>query len=376
VNAVSLEIAEVAAVGSLGANWPTIWQALLRGELASSAAVNNGYPLTPGVPVSAVVGLDRHIGEDEYGPAFRLGRDVLHKFAPASDTKIRYFGATNHSESDILLHLSQEMPETRSLWRALVIDPLTEHLFPGPSAWTFSACTGGLHALFAGALDLADGKCTDAIVIGVDALSAIGIAGFWRVGATTRGVCRPLQADRDGILIGEGAAGVHLRAVSNDSKEGVRLLGMGMSCDAFHPTDPDDTGAWLEQAIRDAVQRAGCELHTIAGIVSHGTGTAKNDQVETEVYRRLWQREGIPVTSIKSAMGHTMSAAGLFNVLVATEACRSGQMPPVSRESANAMHGIDLIQGEPRPIPKGAALLAVAMGFGGNNCACVVGGAN
>jgi hypothetical protein len=364
---------DVAAICSAGADWPTIWRCLIDGKRYSSAAGPNGYPLAPEVPVSAVPGLDRSVSPGDYGPACRLARHVLARIPARCGRRTRYYGASNHSESDLVVNLSREMPEASPLWESLLVDPMPAYLFHGSGTWMYSACAGGLHALCAASLDLADGKCPEAIVIGVDALSAIGIAGFLRVGATTRGACRPMQTNRDGILIGEGAAAVRLQMTSGHSDSRVRLLGSGMSCDAYHPTDPDPTGMWLEQAIRDALLRAGCDAGAIRAIIAHGTGTAKNDQVESDVYRRLWPQANTPVTSVKGAIGHTMSAAGLFNFLVAFEATRTGLVPPTACGCAPALDGMDLVCHEPRIIPKGGPVLAVALGFGGNNCACVVG---
>lgn len=365
-------ISEPAAICSLGSDWQSIWRALLEGKSASALAGSCGFPFAPEVPVSDVPKLDRSVSSSDYGPACRLAQHILKQIPASAGGRTRYYGASNHSESDVLLHLSQEMPESSPLWRALLVDPMPDYLFQGNGTWLYSACTGAIHALAAASMDLADGKCAEAIVVGADALSAIGILGFHRVGATTAAACHPLQTNRDGILIGEGAAGVRLRLVG-DSENEVRLLGAGMSCDAYHPTDPEPSGMWLEQAIRDSIQRAGCELADIKAIIAHGTGTAKNDRVEASVYGRLWPAASVPVTSIKGMIGHTMSAAGLFNVLVAINVTRTGFIPPASRGIAPSIDDIDLVLHEPRKIPQGGPVLAVAIGFGGNNCACVIG---
>jgi 3-oxoacyl-[acyl-carrier-protein] synthase II len=111
----------------------------------------------------------------------------------------------------------------------------------------------------------------------------------------------------------------------------------------------------------------------IAAIISHGTGTPKNDLVEGAVYERIWPEGRIPITSIKGALGHTMGASGLLNVLVAVEASKTGLIPPTLGGDGYVIHGLDLVQGMPRQIKSSSLGLAVASGFGGNNCACVIG---
>jgi 3-oxoacyl-(acyl-carrier-protein) synthase len=250
---------------------------------------------------------------------------------------------------------------------------MPEYVFNNDGEWCYSACTSSLHALLAALMDFSESASpSDAIVIGADALSAIGVMGFSRVGATTKDGCRPFSAMRDGILIGEGAAAIRLRHPSNDP-EAVKLLGFGMSCDGCHPTDPDSSGLWLEKAIRDAVRRSGCNMGDIAAIICHGTGTAKSDLVEAAVYERIWPGGGVPVTSIKGALGHSMGVAGLLNVLVAVEVTRTGTVPPTVGSDSEAIGGLDLVQVTPRHIKPSSPILAVASGFGGNNCACVVG---
>jgi 3-oxoacyl-(acyl-carrier-protein) synthase len=173
-------------------------------------------------------------------------------------------------------------------------------------------------------------------------------------------------------LVGEGAAAVQLRPSTAVSGQTVSVLGIGTTCDAGHPTDPSPEGIWVEQAARAALAAAEIAPKDVAAVVSHGTGTGKNDAAEALAIRRLWPDGSIPVTSIKGALGHTMGAAGLFNILVANEAIRSGVLPPTVSDGSPVLCGIDLVRGEPREIPRGGAVIVLASGFGGNNVACVL----
>jgi 3-oxoacyl-(acyl-carrier-protein) synthase len=146
-----------------------------------------------------------------------------------------------------------------------------------------------------------------------------------------------------------------------------------MSCDAGHPTDPDPSGVWLERAIRDALARANLAPPGIAGVVAHGTGTRKNDSVEAEVYRRVFDDMVPPVTSVKGTLGHIMGAAGLLNIAVAVEAVRDGRLPPTAGKG-DPIAGLDIVfDAGGRNLPKKGPVLTVACGFGGNNVALIVG---
>jgi 3-oxoacyl-[acyl-carrier-protein] synthase II len=366
-------VANLAAISSLGEDWPSTWEALLAGKRAVDPFPRFELPFTVDVQVSGIRHLERDVTATSYGAACRIARSVLDQLNSPNAPDIRLYGASNHGETDILLLLTEQMPEASALWRALLVDPMPEYLFGERGTWIYSACTSSLHALAAALLDGEDGQSSDAVVVSADALSAIAVAGFWRAGATTRSNCSPFREDRDGILIGEGAAALHLSMSSTGLSDEIRVLGFGMSCDAGHPTDPDLTGNWLEQAVRDSIARAGLVPDCIAAVVSHGTGTIKNDAAEALAYRRLWPNANVPVTSVKGALGHTMGAAGLFNVLVAIEASRRGILPPSVGPSSKTTFDLDLVLRGPREINVGGPVLAVASGFGGNNFACVVG---
>jgi 3-oxoacyl-(acyl-carrier-protein) synthase len=270
----------------------------------------------------------------------------------------------------------------RELWEGILFDPLAEHItrpeVPGSvlQAWAYSACASGVHALICAAMDLADAcdGLTGGLVLGVDSLSAIGSAGFVRSGAATARRCNPFRKSRDGMMVSEGACAMLLRqrpAVTESSP--VRILGIGMSCDGGHPTQPDPRGTHLERAIRNAIERAGLHPNDVGAIVAHGTGTTANDNVEAAVFHRIWPEADVPVTSVKGALGHTMGASGLFNCLVAVEACRTGLLPPTAGDISQAEEGLHLVVGRGRQIEAGSPVLVDCSGFGGNNVSIIFG---
>lgn len=362
------------AITSLGVNWSDIWNSLVSGQRKVSFwdEFNLDFPLH--VPVSGISMLERGSALEVQRAATKLGLMVLKKILPKGNKNIRIYGGSNHGETDVVLAVSQSLPEDPALWHSLVIDPMPETILGDHlGTWVYSACTSSLHALASAQFDLYDGETDEAIIVTADSLSAIGVAGFWRAGAITQTSCRPFHESRDGLLIGEGAAVLHMRYSEPTNSSEVLLLGIGMSCDASDPTDPNPDGNWLEQAIRQALLRAGLESKQISAIICHGTGTQKNDSAEARAIGRLWPNASVPVTSLKGAMGHTMGVSGLLNLLASIEATRQGLLPPTVSDGSKVIGEIDLVLSKPRSIPKGSPVLVISSGFGGNNFACIVG---
>ena len=153
-----------------------------------------------------------------------------------------------------------------------------------------------------------------------------------------------------------------MRLTSFPSADGIAILGIGMSCDGYHPTDPCPTGEHLERAICMALSDAKLAPNDVVTVVGHGTGTAKGDRIESEVLQRIWGNALPTVTSVKGHVGHLMGAAGLFNLAVGFEACRTGFVPKTRGEVPKTVS-----------CEKGRPTLCLASGFGGNNVALLIG---
>lgn len=370
------------AVSCLGNDWPSTWTGLLEGQ-ANTGDVWEHFPeFDLSTLVAAVPGLDRRLESDALGAAGRLGRVAMLEASGGSGHDFEIYGGTNHSESDILIELQAAARAGRhkaiagSLWDALHRDP-TPDLIARPSrprTWVQSACASGENALVFAAADLEEApKRLRAAVVATDALSLIGVIGFVRAGAASRAGCKPFHRDRDGLLIGEGAACLMLDNDACPEESCVSLLSCAMTCDAGHPTHPDESGIHLERCIRSAISKAGLRADEVGAAVLHGTGTQANDAVEAVVVERIWPERSIPCTSVKGRLGHTMGAAGLFNCLVAVETLRSGLMPPTLDDENAATLDLDVVLGAPRAIDRSKAVLATCSGFGGNNVAALFG---
>ncbi|SCF03590.1 3-oxoacyl-[acyl-carrier-protein] synthase II [Micromonospora viridifaciens] len=235
-----------------------------------------------------------------------------------------------------------------------------------------NACSASTHAL-ALAADLIELDEADAVLAcGADAMTESMLAMIGRVGDESSDAVRPFDADRKGVLLGDGAVAVVVqRAPENGAP--VRLRGVGMSCDAYHETAPDPDG--LRAAMTDAYRRAGLRPDDVGLVLAHGTGTALNDPTEAGVLAGLFAdaEPGPLVTGIKGAIGHTSGSAGLMSLLVAVEALRHGQVPPVVglRTPIAEAAPLNLVVGE--PVGTDARVAQVnAFGFGGVNAVCLV----
>jgi len=250
----------------------------------------------------------------------------------------------------------------------------------GPAFVTANACSAGLYALVH-AVDVIRAGMADAmIVIGADLLSRVTQAGFQRMTALDPQRCRPFDARRQGTVLGEGAAALILVADSGcagSASAACRLSGIGMSCDAYHPTSPEPDGRDISRALREALRDANIAPDGVDVIVPHGTGTPANDRTEGDVLASVFGQSANmpPVLSIKAHIGHTAGASGIFSVLAAALALARRQIPAGYCECADPAIPIRLA-GRDAPMASGRPLWAVvsACGFGGNNVSLVLQG--
>ncbi len=237
-----------------------------------------------------------------------------------------------------------------------------------------NACAASGHMLALGQ-DLLDLGEADAVVVaGCDSMSESMLAMIGLVTAEPTTALRPFETTRTGVLLGEGAAAVVLEPADRAQGRTEALVrGVGLSCDAYHETAPDVDG--IVRAMTDAHTRAGVSPDQIGLVLAHGTGTALNDPTESTALRRVFGEDGPGplVTGIKGATGHTSGGAALMSVLVAAEALRTGQAPPVVGldEAIPEAGSLRLVRGGPQPVDTALAQIN-AFGFGGVNAVTVI----
>lgn len=256
------------------------------------------------------------------------------------------------------------------------------HVLPiqvsGPAFVAANACSAGLHALVH-AVDIIRAGMADAmIVIGADLLSHVTQSGFQRMTALDPQGCMPFDVRRLGTVLGEGAAALVLVADSEAAAHAGsagRIRGIGVSCDAFHPTAPEPGGRDISRALREALRDANVGPDGIDVIVPHGTGTPPNDRIEGNILAAVLGPSVVmpPVLSVKAHIGHTAGASGLFSLLAAALALAHRKVPAGYCERPDPATRIRLPSREtPLRARRPLRALINACGFGGNNVSLVL----
>jgi len=190
-----------------------------------------------------------------------------------------------------------------------------------------------------------------------------------RVGDEPTTHVAPFDADRGGVLLGDGAVAVVIEPDGPDAL--ARIRSVGLSCDAFHETAPDRDG--ITAAMRDAHDRAGLTPSDVGLVLAHGTGTALNDPTEAAAITEVFGTHTPPVTGIKGAIGHTSGGAALMSLVVAIDALRAGTVPAVTGlvTPIDEAAGLEFVLGTAAPLAARVAQVD-AFGFGGVNAVTMV----
>jgi 3-oxoacyl-[acyl-carrier-protein] synthase II len=246
----------------------------------------------------------------------------------------------------------------------------------GPITLIGNACASGANALGHAWSLIRSGKAERVIAGGYDALSHMVFAGFDSLQALSTTQCRPFDADRDGLALGEGAAVFALERLDQAERRGgvvlSELAGYGAATDIHHLTQPHPEGRAAEAAMRSACDHAGIGPESVDYVNAHGTGTALNDAAETAAINR-WagDRAGrIAVSSIKGSVGHSLGAAGAIEAAVCIMAIQGGYIPPttsLTRPEPSARFEL-ISRPEQRRLD---CALTNSFGFGGANASLI-----
>lgn len=252
-----------------------------------------------------------------------------------------------------------------------------------------SACAAGAQVVGQTWEMLADGQVSVALAGATDSmLNPLGLGGFSLLRVLSdenedpRHACRPFDASRKGTVLGEGAAFLVLEtlehALGRDATIYAEIIGYGSSMDAFRVSDPDDTGQGAVWSMLRALRRAGLRPDEIDCVNAHGTGTVKNDIVETAAVKEVFGAHAhrIPVHSIKSMTGHMVAASGAVEALASVMALWRGRIPPtINLSKADDACDLDYVADGPR-VFYGDTILSNSFGFGGQNATLIFKGYN
>lgn len=232
-----------------------------------------------------------------------------------------------------------------------------------------AACAAGNYAI-GFASDLIRSGRADVVITGAsEMIQEVQFAGFARLGAIAPERCQPFDANRKGLILGEGAGVLVLESEAHAVRRGATALaevgGYGLACDAYHITRPHPEGTGNARAMREAIARSGLSPEDVDFVNAHGTGTSANDSVESKVMREVFGDRRVPLTSVKSMIGHCMGASSALEAVTCVETILSGLYPPtMNYETADPECDVDVVANASRAGASGV-VLNNALAFGG-----------
>ncbi|MBL6454810.1 beta-ketoacyl-ACP synthase [Belnapia sp. T6] len=249
-----------------------------------------------------------------------------------------------------------------------------------------TACATGASAIQLGVEAIQRGEAAAALCIGAEgSVAPEAMIRFSLLSAlSTRNeeperASRPFEKTREGFVMSEGAAALVLESLESARARGAEVLGLvlgaGERADSFHRTRSNPDGGAIIGAMRAAIADAGLEPGQIDYVNAHGTGTPENDKMETLGMRAVFGEAPPPISSNKSMIGHTLSAAGAIEAVVSLLTIRDGILPPtINHETPDPAIPLDVVPNAARPA-RVARVLSNSFGFGGQNVCLVLGAA-
>src|SRR5512139_2053226 len=250
----------------------------------------------------------------------------------------------------------------------------------GPNFAPVSACAAGADAIGLAFRLIQDGDAQAIVAGGTEMpLHALPMAAFDRLGAMSRNndhprtACRPFDKNRDGLVMGEGAATLILEELRFARARGAHILaeiaGYGCTSDAFHVTAPAENGIGAAKAMRRALHDAGLTAVDINWISAHATATDLNDKFETAAIKSVFSEHAyrVPISGTKALTGHMMAATGVLETLFGIKAIETGWVPPtINYETPDPECNLDCVPNQARQVTVNT-FMSNAFGFGGHN---------
>ena len=398
----------VGAVSPLGLDTQSTWEALLAGKSGVdriSSFDPEGYATTiaaevKGFDPEAYVGKKQARRMDRFAQLGAAATLVVMeqtgvKISPANSDRVSVMVASGIGG---IITLSTQLGQLNSNGPSRVSPFLVPMMLPdmasgqismllgakGPNYITVSACSSGADAL-GQAFEAIRRDDVDMVIAGgaEAAICPIGIAGFNACQALSRRndeplrASRPFDAQRDGFVLGEGAAVLVLEsmdsAAARDATPIAEMVGYGSTADAYHITQPAPEGEGGARAMRLALKQAALQPEEIDYVNAHGTSTPLNDKYETMAMKAVFGEEAykIPISSTKSMTGHLLGASGALEAAVCVMSIAEGMIPPTTNlEFPDPECDLDYTPHVARRLPIRAAMTN-SFGFGGHNASLV-----
>jgi 3-oxoacyl-[acyl-carrier-protein] synthase II len=251
--------------------------------------------------------------------------------------------------------------------------------FSGPMATITTACSSSATSIGYGADLIRSGKAKAVLCGGSDALSELTFGGFNSLRVMDPSPCKPFDKKRAGMSLGEGAAILVLEELDEALKRGAKVYaefpGYGIGGEAYHITAPEPTGIMEARIMEEALKESGIKPSEVDYINAHGTGTPLNDKVETLSIKRAFGERAcsIPVSSIKSMVGHCLGSAGTIEAVASILSIVDGFVPPtVNHQEGDEACDLDYVPGKSREVNV-KVVLSNSFAFGGNCTTLVFG---
>ena len=250
--------------------------------------------------------------------------------------------------------------------------------FEGPRRCVIAACSSSTIAIGQAIDAIRVGRVDVAVAGGTDALARLTYSGFNQLKLMDLEPCRPFDRSRAGMNIGEGAGMLVLENLDHAARRGAQiyaeLAGYALGCEAHHTTAPEPHGLPLSNVVRLALEDAAIPLSEVDHVNAHGTATAQNDLAEARALHRLFgaRTHEVPVTSVKSMIGHCLGAAGAVEAATLVLSVAKSVIPPTIHHSETDPEcGVDVVANEARERPLRCGI-SMSLAFGGNDSALVV----
>lgn len=393
-------------VCAAGVDTVSVWRALQDGTVNTQTAPGHLFPGKQNIPVFSVEGLVLpDFSEDVFpGPcSVKWNRTLALTLTAAAEAIATAglsgellrekrvgivlgttVGCTFHNETYYVDWKKGRNPGLDPVYRYLSAN-LAESVqgilgVRGPRLVVTNACASGTDAIGLAKMWLQNDLCDVALAGGADELSRIACQGFSSLMLTSHNPCRPFDAKRDGLNLGEGAGVLILEKEEQADARNGNLMGWvkgyGVASDAYHPTAPHPLGRGLQHAVRQALSDADVTVEDIAFINAHGTGTRANDIAETTALHALsFKGTAVPVISTKGVTGHTLGAAGGIEAVLTLLALNNGKMRgTIGCRISDPDLPVPVLAESEQAVLTGRIGMSQSLAFGGGNSALILEG--
>lgn len=374
----------VGILGAPGIGMDDLWKGLQQQPGPAPRVIENWDP-EPWIPKRESRRLDRFSQFALVAMQEAIGQSGELAIDPNRVTVSVATGIGGLESLEDLIHASdEEDPRVSPLWVPMMMANAAaaaisiKYGYGGQVTTPVIACAAGSQSILEGLRQIQWGYADAAVVGGTEAAARKPAReGFKAARAlSSSGYARPFDVDRDGFVMGEGAAILILEAEEVAADRGAtpiaEVLGGGSTADAHHVTAPHPEGDGAERAVRLALEDARLEPSDVVYINAHGTGTDLNDRTEGLVIQRIFGDEQPAVSSIKGSTGHGLGASGSIEAAVVVEAIRRGELPPniglTNQDPEIPLH--DIVR-EARPWDPGPSI-SNSFGFGGHNAVLAI----